>query len=115
MKTRDLLNADERLLAGQLKTMKLKELERHAENLLGRAGQADYPAVLREAIKAVPQLNSGGQTPYQVMQALVRSQLPQAPKDGANCEDGDREHRIQRIAVLLMVIIKKKFEKIHNS
>lgn len=110
MKTHELLATPESELVPQLRDMKLKELEKHAENLLRRFGQPDYDAVMRALIKAIPTLGASEQDRYQVVQGLVRSHL--ALDGEAQAENKDA---VQRITVILMVIIKKKFLKIHNG
>lgn len=110
MKTHELLATPESQLVPQLRNMKLKELEKHAEKLLKRFGQPDYDAVMRTLIRAIPELGVNEQDRYQAVQGLVKSHL--ALDDQAQAESKDA---VQRITVILMVIIKKKFMQIHHG
>lgn len=110
MKTHEILTTSEANLVAQLKDMKIKELERHAEKLLNGNGQPDYDAVMLAVIQAVPNLNSNNPDCFLTVQRIVRSHLPVASNDAS--ED---VNLVERITVILMVIIKKKFQKIHTS
>lgn len=103
MKTNELLSATEAELVPKLRMMKIKELERHAAKLLKKIG-AEYSHVLAEVTKAVPQL--GAET-----NAFGRIQ-----ETVSTCGQADADKKIiERTAVIMMVIIKKQFVKIHSQ
>ena len=101
MKTIELINASEAELVPQLRVMKSKELERHATKLLKKIG-ADYAAVLAAVTREVPELNPG-------QDAFARIQQTIAICSAASADSAI----VERAAVIMMVIIKKQFLKIH--
>lgn len=103
MKTNDLIAAGEAALVPQLRMMKTKELERHAAKLLKKIG-ANYAQVLAAVTKAVPELNAE-QNAFVRIQQIVSA-------CGRNNADGKI---VERTAVIMMVIIKKQFLKIHSQ
>ncbi|MCR6651022.1 MAG: hypothetical protein NVV73_05730 [Cellvibrionaceae bacterium] len=103
MKTNELLTASEAELVPQLRAMKNKELERHAAKLLKKVG-ADYAQVLAAVTKAVPELGAE-QNAFARIQEIVRA-----------CGQVDADQKIiERVAVIMMIIIKKQFLKIHSQ
>ncbi|WP_075187830.1 hypothetical protein [Teredinibacter haidensis] len=104
MKTHELLNTPEAGLVTQLKTMKLKELERHAQKLISNQG-GDFNEVMRNVIKAIPALDPTDNDRYQAIQQRIQSHI----------SPGTAPDLIQRITVLVTVIITRKFQKIHNT
>lgn len=110
MKTRDVLAYSEQDLSPLLKVMKLKELERHAEKILKKQGQLSYKSVLAAVIKAVPSLNDGKSEGFIKIQAVVQGFLPVVSND-----DPTEKTVVPRLAVILMVIITKKLEKIQKE
>lgn len=105
MKTNELLTANEAALVSQLRVMKAKELERHATKLLKKAG-ADYAAVLAAVTRAIPDINASDKDAFGRIQAVIRAQ---AQAGAANPQ------LLERVAVIMMIIIKKQFLKIHHS
>ncbi|BCD97262.1 hypothetical protein [Marinagarivorans cellulosilyticus] len=104
MKTREILLADEKHVTAQIKTMKIKELERHTKKLLALLGQTDYDQVMAAAIKAIPQLDSAGNR-FQILQELIEAQLPSE-------STSQQQPVLERVTVLIMVLVAKKFTKI---
>lgn len=105
MKTREILIADEKNVVTRLKTMKIKELERHISKILAQLGQPNYEQVLAVVIKAIPTL-SHDHDRLNVLLNLITSHLPEgkgAAADRANLE---------RLTTLFMVLVSKKFTKI---
>lgn len=97
----------ESVLAPKLKLMKLKELERHASKILANLGQPDYGEVMRVLIRAIPKLNDKKIDRLSAVKNIVRGLVPTASND-SQVDD----HLIERLAVILVVVITKKFEKI---
>jgi len=108
MKTLELLNLSEASLTAEMKTMKLKELERHAEKILSTLGQKDYAGVLSVVIKAVPQLGKAGGARFAEMQEVIRKLLP---KNSAGEQHHD-VHTLERLAVIMMLIVSRKYNDI---
>jgi len=103
MKTNELIIASEAELVPQLRAMKAKELERHAAKLLKKLG-ADYAQVLAAVTRAVPELGAE-QNAFARIQETVRA-----------CGRADADERVvERASVIMMVIIKKQFLKIHSQ
>ncbi|SRR5690554_1827662 len=103
MKTNELLTASEAELVPQLRAMKAKELERHATKLLRKIG-ADYAPVLAAVTRAVPELNAE-QNAFARIQETISA-----------CGRADADRKIiERAAVIMMIIIKKQFLKIHAN
>lgn len=103
MKTNELMAASEAELVPQLRAMKTKELERHATKLLKKIG-ADYAQVLAAVTKEVPQLTAE-KNAFSRIQEIV-----------STCGQlGADKTIIERAAVIMMVIIKKQFLKIHSK
>lgn len=103
MKTIELITSSEADLVPQLRQMKTKELERHAAKLLKKIG-ADYPRVLAEVTKIVPQLTAEQNAFARIQEAV------------SACGKNEPDSKIvERVAVIMMVIIKKQFLKIHSQ
>jgi hypothetical protein len=103
MKTNELLSASEAELVPQLREMKTKELERHATKLLKKIG-ADYAQVLAAVTRVVPQL-SAEQNAFARIQETI-----------STCAQTDADGKVvERAAVIMMIIIKKQFLKIHSQ
>lgn len=109
MKTFELMQTPESVLAPKLKVMKLKELEKHATKILANLG-ASYEDVLRVLIKAVPKLDEGKTDRLQAVKNIVRDLVPTA----SNESDVD-DKLIERVTVILIVIITRKLQKIMSQ
>lgn len=107
MKTLELMKASEAELAPKLKQMKLKELERHASKILGNLGQPDYDEVMRVVIGAVPKLEGEYSEKLEGLKRIVKGLVPTASNDSVVDDT-----LIERLAVIIMMIITKKFQKI---
>ncbi|MFT7558810.1 MAG: hypothetical protein ACI93R_000713 [Flavobacteriales bacterium] len=108
MKTLLVLNESEESLAPKLKVMKLKELERHAKKICtGLSESFDYEVLIRNVIKRVPNLTQDVGDRFKTVQDLIVSDLY-----SIDAEAQVNEETVRRLAVILMVIITKKFEKI---
>ena len=105
MKTREILLADEKHVTAQLKTMKIKELERHTKKVLVQLGQADYDKVMAAAIKAIPKMDAQSDR-FQILKDLIKTQLPNEQLSP------DEQPVLDRVTVLVMVLVAKKFTKI---
>src|SRR5690606_21130433 len=106
MKTNELINANESELVPQLRGMKLKELERHATKLLKKLN-ADYATVLAAVTCTIPDL-AKAENAFTKIRQVIREQSE------INLEDQGEEDVVKRAAVIMMVIIKKQFLKIHE-
>ncbi|WP_370979802.1 hypothetical protein [Agaribacterium sp. ZY112] len=107
MKTHELVKASEAELTQALQVMKIKEIERHAAKLFERLGQPDFASVLSVFIKAIPKINQQDGDRFAQTKGLIRGLLPSASNESA--EDDDL---VSRLAVMLMVLVSKKYEKV---
>lgn len=107
MKTLEIMQMAEADLAPKLKTMKLKELERHAQKILHNLGQPDFDEVMLVLIRALPKLDSSKIDKLSAVKNLVRGLVPTASNDSVVDDE-----LIERLSVLLTVLISKKFQKI---
>ena len=105
MKTREILLADEKHVTAQLKTMKIKTLERHTKKVLIQLGQSDYDKVMAAAIKAIPHMDTESDR-FQILKDLIKAQLPN------ELLTPDELAVLDRVTVLVMVLVAKKFTKI---
>lgn len=117
MKTKDLRLLDEAELSPKLKKMKLKELEKHAKNLIASFGGKNYDEIIAEVIKLIPNLsNSDGQTstnesrPVDKLK-IVRDHLKSSVDLSKNDSD-ESQGTLTILTVILMLIISKKFNSI---
>lgn len=110
MKTQELLNTAESDLAPALKSMKIKELERHGKKILARLGQNNFDGVMANLIKLIQTLENDEESRYQKVQKAIREWLP-----GNDAKNDEAEGIIERATIVLVVLITKKFTKIHAS
>lgn len=109
MKTHEIITMPEAQLSKHLAACKLKELEKHAQKLIEKHCRGDYATTLRAVIKAVPTLQDG-QDKFKHVKDIVHlhgrvgaGQVPIPPDI------------LERTTVIIMLIIAKKFEAIHNA
>lgn len=107
MKTLELAEMPEAQLVPLLKDMKLKELERHAQKILTNMGQPDYDKVLSVLIRALPKMTGEKIDRFTAVQNVVKGLLPTASNDSSV-----DSHLLDRLAVILSMIIKRKFDRI---
>lgn len=106
MKTLELIRASEAQLAPMLKDMKLKELEKHGENLVRILGGGNgYAEVLRQGIKAIPTLEPGADR-FAALQSLLRPQLKLS---------NEQPDILAKLTVILSLVIAHKFRAIHDG
>ncbi len=106
MKTLELIRADEPQLIPLLRAMKLKELEKHAENLVRILGGGNtYPRVLREVIKALPQLPETAER-FALLQEVLLRFVPRA---------AEQKDLLVKLAVIMSLIVALKFKEIHSG
>ncbi len=106
MKTQQLITLEENKLAPLIKDMKVKELEKHAQKLLGMLGAKEFDAMMLAVIKQVQVQASDNQQRFEQMRDLVKAHLP----------SGDyHEDILNRLTVILTVLVTKKFHAIHNE
>lgn len=110
MKTRELLAAPEAALSVKLKTMKVKELDRHAEKILAKYGVVDHQAVISSVIKVIPDFDANDPDRYRRVQEIVAQKVPEQFRSALNAGD-----TLARIAIIIVVLIMKQFEKIHRE
>ena len=108
MKTHEILTLDEAQLVPRLRDLKLKELERHAEKIIVQQQFSSYQEVMARLIKLTPSLH-GQDRPIEQVQNLLK----ELDAQGEEC--GMTEAVQQRLAVILMLIVSKKFLKILKS
>ena len=109
MKTLELLNGSESEIAPKLKALKIKELEAHSKKLSSKLGADNYDVVLAAVIKVVPQLKSG-QDGLSIIKSIVAEQiLLQSKMQSVDA------HVLERLAIVMMVLVTKKFLKIHKE
>lgn len=109
MKTIDLLSCPEATLTLELKLMKSKELERHTRKLLLKLGLNDYDAVMATVIKTIPKLDAEKTDRFSALQALINSLLV------SDKQKAEQKAVVERLAIIMMLLVAKKFHKIHNS
>ena len=100
---------DETTLVSSLKAMKTKELERHAEKLLSKMGACSYQNILATLIRVVPTLDPKADRFVEFKRKLVELE-PFSDYSGE-----DRDKLVDRCAIILMLIITQKFQKIHQA
>lgn len=115
MKTKDIISLPEAKVAPALKAMKIKDLERHARKILAKLGQEDFDHLLRDLIKALPGYAQGDaqQTQAAVLQH-VEASLPEGWQ-AQPINETPAADVAQRLSVTMMLLISKKFEKIHKE
>lgn len=109
MKTREVLTTEEAVLVPKLKQMKIKDLERHAQKILRSQGQSDYQQVIAAVIRAVPTLEVGSTQAYQGIQSIIKTFLPHSDSETST------QAIVERLAAIILVLLAKKFQKIHES
>ena len=109
MKTIDLLSCPEATLTLELKLMKSKELERHTRKLLMKLGLNDYDAVMATVIKAIPRLDTETTDRFSALQTLINSLLV------SDKHKVEQKAVVERLAIIMMLLVAKKFHKIHAS
>ena len=109
MKTLELLSLDEASLTAALKIMKLKELERHAEKIVQKTGSNNYSELLGLLIKRIPLLDKN-KNRFQEVQKFLLDQKP-----FKDYQKEDKPRLVERLSILMMLIIKYKFNEIHEK
>ena len=110
MKTHEVLSSSEAELTAQLRDMKIKELERHSKKILATLGQPDFDGVMSAVVKALPKMDQEQVGRFSAVQELIKATLPTASNDSPL--DGKL---IERLAIIIVVLITKKFQKIHQE
>ena len=110
MKTHEVLSSSEAQLTAQLRDMKIKELERHSKKILVTLGQPDFDAVMSAVIKALPEMDQEQADRFSAVQELIKATLPAASNDSPL-----DDKLIERLAIIIVVLITKKFQKIHRE
>lgn len=110
MKTREVLTAPEAELSAKLKMMKVKELDRHAEKILAKYGVTDHQAVVSSVIKVLPNFDTQDPDRYQSVQEIVAKKIPEAHQQAISSGD-----TLARVAIIIVVLITKQFERIHRQ
>ncbi|OUS13861.1 hypothetical protein A9Q89_01595 [Gammaproteobacteria bacterium 53_120_T64] len=110
MKTIDLLSCPEAVLTVELKSMKIKELERHTRKLLLKLGLKDYEVVMGKVIKAIAKLDTETNDRFLALQTLVNSLLPEGEKNKV-----ERAKVLEKLTIIMMLLVAKKFHQIHTK
>ena len=110
MKTHEVLSSSEAQLTAQLRDMKIKELERHGKKILATLGQPDFDAVMSAVIKALPKMDREQVGRFSAVQELIKARLPRASNDSPSDDT-----LIERLAIIMVVLVTKKFQKIHQE
>jgi len=111
MKTREILATQEAELAPQLKHMKIKELERHAQKILIRCGSCEYDVMMSKIIKEIPTLSAQDSNPFVALQKTVYAHVNSHREN----DSAPSAPVIERLTIVLMVLVTKKFLKIHQG
>ncbi len=106
MKTLELIRAPEAQLVLTLKEMKLKELEKHGQNLVRLLGGEDYRLVLRSVIKVLPSLS---QEPTARFTSLTQALAPLLPKAHEQAD------LLAKLSIVLTLVVRLKFTAIHDN
>ena len=109
MKTIDLLSCPETTLTAELKRMKSKELERHTRKLLLKLGLNDYDAVIATVIKTIAKMDASQENRFNALQAVIRSLL------ASEKQKVEQQVVVERLAIIMMLLVAKKFHKIHTG
>ena len=109
MKTQHVLSATEADLVPELRKMKIKELERHAQKILSQLGEKDFDGVMKNMIQLMQSLEEEGGDRFEKVQQTLRDLL-NLDKDASLPSDV-----IQRLAVVVVVLITKKFQKVRKE
>jgi len=89
--------------------MKSKELERHSRKLLLKLGLKDYEVIMGKVIKAIARLDADTSEGFITLQTLIYSLLPEAVINKV-----ERAKVVERLTVIMMLLVAKKFHKIHS-
>jgi hypothetical protein len=108
MKTGELLRTAEAELSAKLTQMKIKELDRHLEKILLKLGVLDHKAVVAAVIKALPDI--GSEDRFLRVQRTVEQCIQQVSPEGFVDRD-----LLAKIAIIVVVSIRRQFEKIHRN
>lgn len=109
MQTREILTAPEAEVVVALRSMKLKELEKHADKISAKL-RLSYHDLLVAVVKLVPELDTS--TAFLELQAKIKELV-----DWQGVEEQDEQQvqrYIERLSVVMMVVITEKFNKIHQ-
>lgn len=110
MKTREVLAETESNLTIKLKLMKIKELEKHIEKIFKHLGIKHSQVVIGHLIRELPKLEKNSEQRYQSVQLLVKKEIPESHQHYLHEND-----LLERITLIVIVLIRKKFDRIHNS
>ena len=114
MKTIELLSCPEAVLTLELKLMKSKELERHTRKLLLKLGIPDYEAVMARVIKAIAKLDAEKTDRFSALQEIIVSLLPDNSNEAPESKIKHAEV-VKRLAIVMMLLVAKKFHQIHSA
>lgn len=106
MKTLELIRTPEAQLVHSLKEMKLKELEKHGQNLVRLLGGEDYRLVLRTVIKILPTLTQEPQERFNLLNAALLPLLSKA---------AEQADLLAKLSIILTLVVRLKFSAIHDN
>ncbi len=113
MKTIDIITGPEAKVVAALKEMKIKELEKNARKIFAKLGQQEFDQVLSIVIKTIPGLSGvANLSPYDAVKSTILENIP-ANTDDEVYPGVTVDGVVDRLSVILLVLISKKFEKIH--
>ncbi|HEY6529383.1 MAG TPA: hypothetical protein VIZ65_11865 [Cellvibrionaceae bacterium] len=106
MKTLELVRTSEAQLVQSLKDMKLKELEKHGQNLVRLLGGEDYRVVLRAVIKVLPTLSQEPQARFEHLNLAIAPLLAKA---------SEQPELLAKLGIILTLVVRLKFTAIHEN
>jgi hypothetical protein len=106
MKTLELVRTSEAQLVLSLKDMKLKELEKHGQNLVRLLGGEDYRVVLRAVIKTLPTLGQEQQARFASLNQALSPLL---------AKSSEQPELLAKLSIILTLVVRLKFTAIHDN
>lgn len=111
MKTIDIITGPEAKVVAALKEMKIKELEKNARKIFAKLGQQEFDQVLSIVIKTIPGLSGvANLSPYDAVKSTILENIP-ANTDDEVYPGVTVDGVVDRLSVILLLLISKKFEK----
>jgi hypothetical protein len=106
MKTLELIRMAEAQLVPCLKEMKLKELEKHGQNLVRLLGGEDYRLVLSRVIKILPTLTLEPQARFEQLNLAIAPLLSKS---------NNQQELLAKLGIILTLVVRLKFSAIHDN
>ncbi len=106
MHIHEIMSLKENELVQRLKPMSLERLEHHAQELIEEMGSDNYAGIMSQVMKTLNQRSDSEQPAFERVQQTLQQHLP----NQAYMSD-----IYARLAVIVMMIISKKFKEIYEG